>query len=101
MVRTNLIAGSLVLIASPALAGGSTIVIAGAADAATAATQQPLQLTPEERAQALQELQELKSRISAIENRLGVAPLFFFNDTPPTEKAARDHNLELYGFAQL
>ena len=102
MARAKLIASSLVVIASPALAAGSgSAIVAGAADAAAAVASQPVQLTAEERAQALQELQDLKSRISAIENRLGVAPPAPVQYTPPSEKAARDHNLELYGFAQL
>jgi len=99
MVRTNLIAGSLVLIASPALAAGPVAAIAAAADAAAAPQAAPL--TPEERAQAIQELQDLKSRIGAIENRLGISPPPPVQVTPPSEKAARDHNLELYGFVQM
>jgi hypothetical protein len=97
MVRANLIAGSLAMIASPALAAAPAAAVGAAADAA----QQPVQLTPEERAQALQELQDLKARIGAIETRLGVTPPPPVQYTPPQKKAASDHNLELYGFIEL
>ncbi len=58
-------------------------------------------LTPEERAQALQELQELKTRMSAVEQLLGVSPPPAIQYAPPAPRMSRDHNLELYGFTQL
>src|SRR5438034_7753441 len=58
-------------------------------------------LTEAERAQALQELQEMRARISAIESRLGLSPPPPVQYTPAAEKRVRDHNLELYGFVQL
>ena len=85
-MRKLLLAASAILVASPALAAG---------------TQAPPPLTDAERAQALQDLQDLKSRISAIETRLGVTPPPAAQYTPPAERKPRDHNLEVYGFAQL
>jgi hypothetical protein len=85
-MRNFLLAASAILVASPALAAGA---------------QEPPPLTDAERAQALQELQDLKSRIGALENRLGVAAPPATQYTPQSERPKRDHNLELYGFAQL
>jgi hypothetical protein len=96
MVRTNLIAGSLALIASPALAAAPAAG-GGAADADA----QPAPLTPEERSQALQEIQDLKARISNIETRLGISTPPPVQYTPAQPRPPRDHNLELYGFVQL
>jgi len=98
MVRASLIAGSLVFIASPAFAAGPAATIGATADAAAA---QPVPLTPEERAQAIQELQDLKARIGNIETRLGISPPPPVQYTPAQPRAPRDHNLELYGFTQL
>jgi hypothetical protein len=67
--------------------------------AAAAAAQEPAPLTDAERAQAIQELQELKARIGALEARIGVPP--GVQVTPPAPRPPRDHNLELYGFTQL
>jgi hypothetical protein len=58
-------------------------------------------LTDEERAQALQELQDLRARMTALENRLGVSPPPPVQYTPAAPRAPKDHNLELYGFVQL
>jgi hypothetical protein len=98
MLKVLLIASALVA-SSPALAeaatsGGS----AGAASQDTATRP----LTPEERAQAMQELQDLRARMSRIEAMLGVpselpAPV----PVPPAPERPKDHNLELYGFLQL
>src|SRR5436190_16481755 len=85
-MRKALLAASAILVASPALAAGA---------------QERPPLTDAERAQALQELQDLKSRIGALENRLGVAPPPATQYTPQSERPKRDHNLELYGFVQL
>ena len=57
---------------------------------------------PQERAAALQEIQEMKARIARLESRLGVPsappPIQY---TPEAAKPPKDHNLELYGFIQL
>jgi hypothetical protein len=58
-------------------------------------------LTDQERTQALQELQDLQSRMKALENRLGVTPPPAMQVTPAAPRAPRDHSLELYGFVQL
>jgi len=58
-------------------------------------------LTDAERAQAIQELQEMRARITAIEKRLGVSPPPATHYTPAPERRSKDHNLELYGFVQL
>ena len=58
-------------------------------------------LTDAERAQAIQELRDLQSRINALEARLGVSPSPPVQVTPAAEKPAKDRNLELYGFVQL
>ena len=58
-------------------------------------------LTDEERAQALQELQDLRARMTALENRLGVSPPPPVQYTPAAPRPPKDHNLELYGFVQL
>src|SRR4051812_12290779 len=63
-------------------------------------------LSPEERDQALRELQELRSRINRLENRLGVpseppppAPPMAapqVNVAPPPPPGPKNHNLEVY-----
>ena len=58
-------------------------------------------LTDAERAQALQELQDLNARMKALEDRLGVTPTPAVQVTPAAPRPPRDHNLELYGFVQL
>ena len=75
MISKNLMAASAALIASPAVAGNppNTLPVVPAAASSTG-TQQPTPLTEAERAQAIQELQDLKARMSALENRLGVTP---------------------------
>ena len=80
--------------------------MAATGSAATGQDAQPL--TPEERDQALRELQELRSRINRLENRLGVsteppppppvAPQV--NVAPPPPPGPKDDNLEVYGFLQ-
>ena len=107
MLRKQLMAASAALIASPVFAGtvpavqptGSSATPAGTQMAAATAAQEPAPLTDAERAQAIQELQELKSRIGALESRLGVPP--GVQVTPPAPRPPRDHNLELYGFTQI
>jgi hypothetical protein len=109
-MRNRLLAASAFLIASPALAAGEPGGTAaapgkplptftsgiGATSAATQPPQSPLSET--ERAQAIQELQDLKARMSALESRLGVSPQV---PVPPPPAKPKDHNLELYGFVQL
>ena len=85
-----------------ALIVASATLMATPAWAADTAAQEAPPLTAEERAQAAQELQELRARISRLEARLGVpseAPPIQY--TPQAERRTKDHNLELYGFVQL
>jgi hypothetical protein len=99
------------LVTCPAVAGASgsqqgavlNVATPTAAAASSAAVQQTdaRPLTDAERAQAIQELQDLKARIGAIESRLGVSPPPAVQYTPAAPKGPRDHNLELYGFIQL
>jgi hypothetical protein len=53
-------------------------------------------MTPQERDQLLQEIRALRERVTALETRS--APVQY---TPAAPSRPRDHNLELYGFAQL
>ena len=101
-MRHGLIAASAILIASPVVAASGQEAQSSAAAGAvsTAEGAQPPPLTDAERAQAIQELQEMRARITALENRLGVAPPPI-QYTPAAEKRTKDHNLELYGFVQL
>ena len=82
-MRTFLLAATALALATPAWAD------------------EPRPLTDEERAQALQELQDLRARMGALENRLGVSPPPAVQVTPAAPRPPRDHNLELYGFVQL
>jgi len=84
MIRRKLIAAWVLLFASPALAD----------------TPAARPLTEAERQQAIQELQELKARMGALEQRLGVSPPPV-QVTPSMPGRPKDHNLELYGFVQL
>ena len=61
----------------------------------------PRPLSDAERAQAQQELQDLRSRMTALEQRLGVTPPPPVQYTPAAPGRPKDHNLELYGFVQL
>ena len=107
-MRTGLLAGTAILIATPAIAGEPSqaapapaktlpTFTTGAVTTA-AATQEAQPLTEAERAQAAQELQDLKARMNALEQKLGVAPPA---PVPPAPGISKDHNLELYGFVQL
>ena len=108
MMRRNLIAASAALIASPAFAAvpnevqepsDSAKPVSGIQmSAAAAAAQEPAPLSDAQRAQAIDELQQLKARINALEARLGVAPPI---PVPPAPRRSSDHNLEVYGFTQL
>src|SRR3954454_21747478 len=74
-----------------------------AAGAGAAAAQEVAAITdPPERAQAPQDIQEMKARIARIEAALGVPssppPMQY---TPERPRKPRDHNLALYGFAEL
>jgi DcaP outer membrane protein len=100
MIRKTLMTASAILVGSPALAAGAQNVLPVAASG-TAAQQATAPLTEAERAEAIRELQEMRARITALEARLGVSPPPPVQVTPPAERPARDHNLELYGFVQL
>ena len=82
-----------------ALLATVAILVAGPAFAEEAA---PPPMTDAERAQAVQEVQDLRARINRLEKALGVpseAPPIQY--TPPVASRSKDHNLELYGFVQL
>ena len=96
MVANKLLAGTALLLGSPALAGSPPATIPAAGTAA----QPGGPLTEAERAEAIKELQDLRARMDALETRLGV-PSTQVQVTPPAPKGPRDHNLELYGFTQL
>ncbi|HLO21106.1 MAG TPA: DcaP family trimeric outer membrane transporter, partial [Sphingomicrobium sp.] len=91
------------LLASALAASGPAWAAEAGSGAAAGATQDTATrpLTPEERAQAMQELQDLRARMSRLEAVLGVPssppPLAV---PPPAKQAPGDHNLELYGFLQ-
>ncbi len=82
-MRKALLAASTILLATPLWA------------------QDPTPLTDAERQQAIQELQDLRSRMTALEQRLGVTPPPPVQYTPAGPRPPKDHNLELYGFVQL
>ena len=72
---------------------------AGAAAAQDAAARP---LTPEERAQAIQELQDLRARMTRLESVLGLpSEVATPVPVPPAPRKQGDHNLELYGFLQI
>ena len=82
-MRHQLLAATAIVLASPAFA------------------QDVPPLTEAERAQAIQEIQDMRARISAIESKLGISPPPAAQYTPAAPRPPRDHNLELYGFVQL
>ena len=82
-MRKALFAASTILLATPLWA------------------QDPSPLSDTERQQAIQELQDLRSRMTALEQRLGVTPPPPVQYTPAGPRPPKDHNLELYGFVQL
>src|SRR5438309_4005925 len=95
MYRLILLASAASISAPGWTAASST---AGAAQSAP-----ETQITdPQQRAQALQDIQEMKARITRIEATLGVSseapPMQYVPESP---RAPKDHNLELYGFVQL
>jgi hypothetical protein len=103
LMRKVILAASAALVAAPALAvndDGSSTAVAGAASSA-AQDPQAQPLTEAERAQAAQELQDLRARIVALESKLGVSPPPPVQYTPEGPRPPKDHNLELYGFVQL
>jgi hypothetical protein len=111
-MRKVVLAASAALVASPALAvtGEDADATASApqsppaflAGASSSVAQDPQgqPLTEAERTQAIQELQDLRARMTALEQRLGVTPPPT-QHTPQMAKRNKDHNLELYGFVQL
>jgi outer membrane DcaP-like protein len=106
MTRNRLLAACAIFVASPVLAAppaASAATQASAAATSGAAAQQgeARPLTDAERAQAIQELQDLQARMTALEQRLGVTPPPQVQYTPAAPRPPRDHNLELYGFTQL
>ena len=98
MIRALLLA-SAIMVGAPAFAAE-----ANGASGAAAQDTSVRPLTAEERAQAMQELQDLRARMTRLENVLGVpssAPLPPPVPVPPSQASAKgDHNLELYGFLQ-
>src|SRR5215213_310205 len=114
MISINLVAIPAVLLASPVIAAvapnatsapvtpGKIATADQTAAAAGGATAQPpgTPLTEAERAQAIRDLEDLRTRMTALESRLGVASTGV-QQTPALPKRPKDHNLELYGFVQL
>ena len=97
-MRKNLFAASALIAAAPVWAANdSSQHPIGATASAGAAVTPPL--TDAERADALRELQDLKSRIKGLETRLGVSTEVQY--VPPLPRAPREHALELYGFTML
>src|SRR5437763_3578293 len=90
-----------ILLATAAAISGPAWAAAGSGAAATQEGAAPI-TDPQQRAQALQDIQEMKARIGRIESALGVPssppPMQY---TPESPRKPRDHNLELYGFVQL
>jgi len=82
-MRNALLAASTILMASPLWAQAAP------------------PLTEAERQQAIQEIQDLRARMTALEQKLGVTPPPAMQVTPAAPRPARDHNLELYGFVEL
>src|SRR3954454_15042551 len=85
-----------------AAAGVLSVPASATGTALATATQHPVPgaiSAPQQRAQALQDIQEMKARIGRIESALGVpsTPIQYTPDATPLPK---DHNLELYGFVQ-
>ena len=96
MVKFMLLASSVAL-AAPAWAADSSAAVAVQDPASSAAI-----TDPQQRAQAIQDIQEMKARIARMEQALGLpaaAPPIQY--TPAASKGPGDHNLELYGFIQL
>src|SRR5689334_5972002 len=100
-MRTSLIAMATAMVASPAMSAN----LPASAAAAAAAQPETAAMTDAERAQAIQELRDLRSRMEALESRLGVTPKAEAAARPeavvPISRPAGDHNLELYGFTQF
>jgi hypothetical protein len=103
-MRKVVLATSAVLFASPAWAApadGASQSTPAVVTAAASGAAQAQPLSEAERQQAIQELQDLRSRMTALEQRLGVTPPPPTQYSPEAPKRAKDHNLELYGFVQL
>jgi hypothetical protein len=98
MLKALLLASALVA-SAPAWAADSAAATAAGGNAQDASTRP---LTPEERAAAIQELQDLRARMNRLETVLGL-PSALPAPTPVPQlpsKPKGDHNLELYGFLQ-
>ena len=94
-MRKFLLMATAALMASPAWANDTS-----ASETADGA-QPPVISDPKQREEAIRELQDLKARINRIESALGIP-----NTPPPVQYTpaapirSKDHNLEVYGFAQ-
>jgi hypothetical protein len=100
MLKAYLLASALVVSAPAWAATATSSTNDGSGAAAQDAATRPL--TPEERAQAMQELQDLRARMNRLETVLGVPstpPAVQY--TPAAPSKPKDHNLELYGFIQM
>src|SRR3954452_3710947 len=92
----------LVLLATAAAVSAPTWAAAASGTAAAQDGTAAAITDPQQRAQALQDIQEMKARIGRIEAALGLPssppPIQY---TPESPRKPKDHNLELYGFVQL
>lgn len=97
MVKAFLLASALAsaCYASPALADNGSNGASGAAQDTNAPA-----LTPEQRTQAIQELQDLQARVSRLETVLGVPSALPPPVPPPQPVPKSDQHLTLYGFIQ-
>src|SRR5689334_6959555 len=68
--------------------------------AAPAWAEEARPLTDEERAQALQELQDLNARMKALEEKLSITPPPAVQVLLASQRPLKDHNLDLYGFVE-
>lgn len=97
MTKALLLATALVA-SGPAWAADA----AGSGSSGAAQDSAARPLTPEERAQAIQELQDLRTRMTRIENVLGLpSEVATPVPVPPAPRKESDRNLELYGFLQM
>ena len=91
----------IILLASAAAIAFPAAAVAADTGAATDDAAQAAPITdPQQRAQAIRDIEEMKARISRIETALGVPSEPPPIPVPPAPTLPRDHNLELYGFIQ-